>query len=103
MGALPATCRAKVRLIRYHQDPNGGWLEAPRQELERLGLAASTTDASHALGDEVYLWEDTDGKGYLEALLAEGTRYRLCPIRLDFDHPIRSTPRYAPTEGLRAA
>jgi hypothetical protein len=100
---LPVTCRTKMRFIRYHQDRHGGWLEAPRQELERLGLADTTSSESHAMGDEVYLTEDSDGAAYLTALVDEGTRYRLCPIRLDFDHPIRSMPRYFPAPGRRAA
>lgn len=86
--------------LKYHQDPGHGWVETTRAELLRLGLADQISTYSYVLGDPsdadatVYLEEDCDAPKLTAALEAEGRKVRLCPLAVEFDHPIRCLPRF---------
>lgn len=93
---LPPSARADQRLIKYHQYPGHGWIEAPRAELDRLGLTSKISAYSYTShdGSTVYLEEDCDAPLYLQALNAEFRKYRLCDVHVDYDSSIRTLPRF---------
>lgn len=86
--------------LKYHQDPGHGWVETTLGELVRLGIDAHITTYSYILGKPedadttVYLEEDCDAPKLIAALEAEGRKVRLCPLPVEFDHPIRSLRRF---------
>lgn len=93
---LPPSARADQRLVKIHSDPGHAWYEAPRAELDRLGLTAKISAYSYAShdGSTVYLEEDCDAPLYLEALNAECRKFRLCDTHVDYDSSIRTLPRF---------
>ena len=91
---VPAPDAGHCRLIVYHEDPGHGWCETTRSELQRLGIADKISTFSYTQGETVYLEEDCDAPKYLEALQAEGQKFRLCHRRVEFDHPIRCLQRF---------
>ena len=52
----------------YHQDPGHGWLEVPKAEIERLGIAAEISHYSYQRSGTVYLEEDCDLKKFIDAM-----------------------------------
>lgn len=93
-------------MLKYHQDPSHGWVETTVGELHRLGLADQISTYSYVLGPQadpnatVYLEEDTDAEKYVRALEAEGHKVRLCPMPVEFDHPLRCLPRYVASTSI---
>lgn len=93
---LPPSARADKMLIRIHSDPGHAWYEAPRAELDRLGLTSKISAYSYASHDKqtVYLEEDCDAPLYLQALNDEGRKFRLCDMHVDHDSALRTLPRF---------
>ena len=59
----------------YHTDPGHGWLEVPRTELVKLGIADSISHYSYQDGynsDSVYLEHDLDAAIFVDAKTAIG-------------------------------
>lgn len=61
----------------YHTDPGHGWLEAPRAEVERLGLLDEISHYSYQRNGTLYLEEDCDMPRFLRAKDAAGEPWKL--------------------------
>lgn len=93
---VPPSMRAATRLITCRADPGHAWYEAPRTEIDRLGLTHKISAYSYQHAGVVYLEEDCDAPLYLEALNTESTKFRVCHTSTDYDSPVRCLPRYTP-------
>ena len=63
-----------LKIYKFHSDPGHGWLEVPREEVDRLGLAEKISRYSYQSidGKRVFLEEDCD-MGVLFLALADET------------------------------
>lgn len=101
------------RMLRWHVDPNGGYVEAPASELLRLGIADQISNNSYLCGTmppeangktapdaTVYLCDVHDAHVLVQALQNEGRKVRLCPVVVKSSdlNPARVWPRYRAPE-----
>lgn len=92
----PTQQRPALRVI-YHTDPGHGWIEVPRAEVVRLGIASKISEFSYMdrhNGPSVYLEEDCDAALFIQACRAD--RLDVLPIdrHSDKDSFIRRLPRF---------
>jgi hypothetical protein len=80
--------------VNYHQDPGHGWIEVPRAEVYRLGVANRISRCSYQQGDRVYLEEDCDAPLFIEAARADGIDVLPIDRHTDSDSPIRRMARF---------
>lgn len=81
----------------FYTDPGHGWLEVPRVELIRLGIADKISSYSYESSDgaTVYLEEDDDAGKFIEAFKAAGGTVELAENNSPrSDSPVRSLPHY---------
>ena len=52
----------------FHEDPAHGWLEVPKAELAKLGIADKISHYSYMSGDKAYLEEDCDLGAFIMAI-----------------------------------
>lgn len=78
--------------LEYIQDPGHGWIAAPLERVQSLGL--TPTSYSYQDGETIYLEEDCDAPAYLRALTRAGIPYRINETHTRGDAWIRSLPRF---------
>ena len=61
----------------FHSDPGHGWLEVPKSELVRLGVADKISTYSYQNGGMVYLEEDCDAGVFIEAKKAHNEPFKI--------------------------
>lgn len=76
----------------YIQDPGHGWIGAPLDQIQSLGL--TPTPYSYQDGATVWLEEDCDAPAYLRALTRAGIQYSINETHTRGDAWIRSLPRF---------
>lgn len=76
----------------YIQDPGHGWISAPIEQINALGL--NPTPYSYRDGETVYLEEDCDAPAYLRALTRAGIAYSIRETHTRGDAWIRRLPRF---------
>ena len=80
----------------FHQDPGHGWLEVPRSEIIRLGIAKEITAYSYQRGERVFLEEDCDAPRFLRAKKEAGEPIPETVKVYNDDAPCRNYADYQP-------
>lgn len=82
------------RVYHFTQDPKGGFLDVPRSELGRLGIADSIGPASKARGDRAYLHPGEDMKLFVVTKQSRGEPCEIRTRTLTRKTKIRTFPMY---------
>jgi len=77
-----------MKKYKFYEDPGHGWLEVPREDIEKMHQEGKISSYSYQKNDMVYLEEDSDMSCFLKALRNAGVEYQVedvyqeeCPIR----------------------
>jgi hypothetical protein len=82
--------------VTYHCDGGHGWLEVPRAEVERLGIASKVSSCSYQQGGAVYLEHDCDAVLFMQACKTRGIDVVPSENYTEGDSPIRRMKRFTP-------
>ena len=70
----------------FINDPGHGWLRVPYQDLVKSGVESKITKYSYRSREFAYLEEDCDAGTFLQAIKAQGIKYKLLDQEVeDFD------------------
>jgi hypothetical protein len=78
----------------FHEDPGHGWLQVPRSELVRLGIAGQVSSYSYQAAGDVFLEEDCDLSLFMEAKEAKGEPKPTFQRAYLYNTPIRHYASY---------
>ncbi len=83
--------------LTFHTDPGHGWLQVPKSELEKYGIADKVSRYSYMKNDSAFLEEDCDAQLYTDALDAAGVNFDVNETYAE-NTPIRRYMSYRPTK-----
>ncbi len=82
------------RILKFHSDPNHGWLEVPLGDLTTLGVAGEISSRSYQNDVSAYLEDDVDAGVYLRAAGEAGWSVTTKDSYVDGESFVRRLPVY---------
>jgi hypothetical protein len=83
----------KTRKLTFYADPDHGWLEVDRCDLDALGISDKVSKYSYTIGEKVYLEEDCDAGLFVETAKSNGWTINTQEIYQE-NLPIRNYQRF---------